>query len=353
MSTIDLGDIKLRRFEFELSYLSEFAAKSSQILPRDRQESECPLRTPFQRDRDRILHSKSFRRLKHKTQVFFSPENDHYRTRMTHTLEVSQISRTIARALGMNEDLTEAIALGHDLGHTPFGHSGEYVLNSLIKGGFKHNEQSIRVVTKLENLNLTQEVKNGILNHTGSEKPFTVEGQIVKISDRVAYLNHDIDDAIRANIIKISDLPEKAISYFGVTRSERITKMVTNIITNSLDRDEIIVDEECMFYINDLRKWMFENIYLNADVRPEERKAKKMIKELFEYYCETLEKLVDNAKDAADTIERTATDYIAGMTDRFAVNKYKECFIPVPLTNGEDDMKNLLKIAEINGLIQK
>ena len=260
MSTIDLSNIKLRRFDFELSYLSEFAAKSSDILPRDREEAECPIRTAFQRDRDRILHSKSFRRLKHKTQVFFSPENDHYRTRMTHTLEVSQISRTIARSLLMNEDLTEAIALGHDLGHTPFGHTGEYVLNSLLKEGFKHNEQSLRVVTKLENLNLTQEVKNGILNHTGEEKPFTVEGQIVKISDRIAYLNHDIDDAIRAGIIKISDLPEKAISYFGVTRSERITKMVTNIITNSFGKNEICLDEECMSHMNDLRTWMFDNI---------------------------------------------------------------------------------------------
>ena len=352
MSTIDLSNIKLRRFDFELSYLSEFAAKSSDILPRDREEAECPIRTAFQRDRDRILHSKAFRRPKHKTQVFFSPENDHYRTRMTHTLEVSQISRTIARSLLMNEDLTEAIALGHDLGHTPFGHTGEYVLNSLLKEGFKHNEQSLRVVTKLENLNLTQEVKNGILNHTGEEKPFTVEGQIVKISDRIAYLNHDIDDAIRAGIIKISDLPEKAISYFGATRSERITKMVTNIITNSFGKNEICLDEECMSHMNDLRTWMFDNIYLNADVRPEERKAKKMIKELFEYYCENIEKLVDTSHNAAKAIERTAVDYIAGMTDRFAINKYKECFIPVPIPI-QNEHENILKLAELNGLNRK
>lgn len=349
---MNLSNIKLRQSEFELSYLSEFAAKSSKTQGRDKQEQECPIRTEFQRDRDRITHSKAFRRLKHKTQVFFSPENDHYRTRMTHTLEVSQISRTIARALMLNEDLVEAIALGHDLGHTPFGHTGEFVLNSLLDEGFRHNEQSLRVVTYLENLNLTFETKDGILNHTGDIRPITLEGQVVKISDRIAYLNHDIDDATRANIISIDDLPAESISYFGNTRGERITRMVTSLIENSIDKDIITIDEECLYHINALRKWMFDNVYFNPDVRPEERKAQKMIRELFEYYCETLAKITETTDSTASEIKRTAADYIAGMTDRFAINKYKECFIPVPIAN-QNDENNLIKLALQNGLIEK
>ena len=261
MKTFNISDIKKQTEENEVKYLSGYAAKSIDTKGRLRQEKECPLRTEFQRDRDKILHSKAFRRLKHKTQVFLSPVGDHYRTRLTHTLEVSQIARTIARALRLNEDLTEAIALGHDLGHTPFGHTGERVLNDIMPNGFKHNEQSIRVVTVIEDLNLTQETLNGIENHTGAITPFTLEGQIVKISDRIAYINHDIDDAIRAGIIKEEDLPQESREYLGKTKSERISTIVVDIIENSLNKPEISISEECKKHMDIMRSWLFENVY--------------------------------------------------------------------------------------------
>lgn len=332
--------------EKELTMLSTYAAKSTESK-RKSVEPSCRIRTEFQRDRDRILHSKAFRRLKHKTQVFFSPNDDHYRTRMTHTLEVSQISRTISKALNLNEDLAEAIALGHDLGHTPFGHSGEDALNEIMSEGYKHNEQSIRVVTHIEDLNLTEETLDGILNHTGSKKPCTLEGQIVKISDRIAYINHDIQDALRARVIQEKDLPKDCIQYFSNDRNERLSEMVYDIVENSFDKHEIIMSEECSFYLNKLRDWMFGNVYLNSIAKSEETKAKNLIKQLYSHYCEILKDKFGS--DNLNAIERTASDYIAGMTDRYALFKFEEIFLPSPLIRVNQD-EFLIKLAQMNGL---
>ena len=333
--------------EKELVQLSPYAAKSKLSKGRKRNIEQCNLRTGFQRDRDKILHSKAFRRLKHKTQVFFSPNDDHYRTRMTHTLEVSQIARTISKALNLNEDLTEAIALGHDLGHTPFGHSGEYVLNEIMQEGYKHNEQSIRVVTHIEDLNLTEETLDGILNHTGKDVPFTLEGQIVKISDRIAYINHDIQDALRAGVIQEKNLPKNCMEYFSNSRKQRLSQMVYDIVENSFDKPEIKMSEECAFYLNELRKWMFENVYLNPIAKSEENKAKNVVKQLFYYYCDILNKKFDSPNEIV--IERTASDYISGMTDRYALIKFEDVFLPKPLImHNQDDF--LLKLATMNGL---
>ncbi|OGI03759.1 MAG: deoxyguanosinetriphosphate triphosphohydrolase [Candidatus Melainabacteria bacterium GWF2_37_15] len=320
----DLNNIKKQQLELEQLCLSEHAAKSSKSLGRKNPEQPCPIRTEFQRDRDRILHSKAFRRLKHKTQVFLSPLGDHYRTRMTHTLEVSQIARTIARALRLNEDLTEAIALGHDLGHTPFGHSGEYVLNELLDNGFKHNEQSLRVVDSLEPLNLTEETRDGILNHTGFGKPFTMEGQIVKVADRIAYLNHDIDDAERAGLIKENELPEYAVNVLGKGKSERIAFIIKDIIRNS--ENSIEMSYECDNAMNNvLRNWMFTHIYTDSPAKTEENKARKIIRDLFYFYVEHFHLI---KKDSDDKKERLVADYIAGMTDRFAMADYMNKFMP-------------------------
>lgn len=319
-------EIRERQIKFEENCLSEYAAKSSQSMGRKKEEPPCHIRTEFQRDRDRILHCKAFRRLKHKTQVFISPAGDHYRTRMTHTLEVSQIARTIARALSLNEDLTEAIALGHDLGHTPFGHTGEDVLKELLPGGFKHNEQSLRVAEILENLNLTSETLDGILNHTGAIEPFTMEGQIVKIADRIAYLNHDIEDAARAGIIKEADLPEKVLSILGYSKSKRITASIMDIISNSTD--SIKMSAEGKNALDNLRKWMFENVYLDSPAKTEEYKAKKIVSELFGYYMTNPHLIEWNTKAKTDSLERIVADYIAGMTDRFAIQDYLDKFIP-------------------------
>ena len=276
--------------ERESLFLSEFASKSKFTKGRKREEEPCTLRTEYQRDRDRILHSKAFRRLKHKTQVFFAPYDDHFRTRMTHTLEVSQIARTIARALDLNEDLTEAIALGHDLGHTPFGHSGERVLNELMPGGYRHNEQSVRVVEFIEDLNLTQETLDGILNHSYPCMPYTLEGQVVRISDKIAYINHDIQDAIRADIIKTTDIPKESADYFSTTNRIRLTKLVNDIVENSRNKNKIIMSDECSKQFLNLRKWMFENVYNNSPAKQAEDKAQNVIRRLFEYYCEELTK---------------------------------------------------------------
>ncbi len=319
--------------EIEEKILSPYAFKSVDSKGRDKYEVKCEIRTEFQRDRDRIIHSKSFRRLKHKTQVFISPEGDHYRTRLTHTLEVSQIARTIARALRLNEDLTEAISLGHDLGHTPFGHSGEAVLNSLYPLGFKHNEQSLRVVEILENgtgLNLTQEVKDGILNHTGKNAPNTLEGEIVRISDRIAYINHDIDDAIRANIVHLNDLPLEHIRMLGETHKERINTMILDIISESMDKPYIQMSPNIDNATVGLRNYLFDNIYLGSKAKEEEKKVEYIIRELYKY-------LINNPKEingadenfTMDIIHRLACDYIAGMTDRYALNKYKAIFLPM------------------------
>lgn len=322
----DFLEIKERQIKFEETYLSEYAAKSSQTKGRKTIINPCPIRTEFQRDRDRIIHSKAFRRLKHKTQVFISPAGDHYRTRMTHTLEVSQIARTIARALRLNEDLTEAIAMGHDLGHTPFGHIGEDVLDELLPNGFKHNEQSLRVVEVLENLNLTAETLDGILNHTGGKTPFTLEGQIVKIADRIAYLNHDIDDAVRAGIIKETDIPENSIIILGSNINARIATTIKDVICNS--KECIKMSTDCKDAMDELRKWMFDNVYRDSLAKKEEYKAKKVISELFKYYMENFQQLEGSLKTNTDSKERIVADYIAGMTDRFALQDYIDKFIP-------------------------
>ena len=320
--------------KIEKNVLSTYALKSIDSKGRDRPETKCEIRTEFQRDRDRIIHSKAFRRLKHKTQVFISPEGDHYRTRLTHTLEVSQIARTIARALRLNEDLTEAISLGHDLGHTPFGHSGEAILNRLYPFGFKHNEQSLRVVEILENnvgLNLTREVKDGILNHTGNNMPCTLEGKVVRLSDRIAYINHDIDDAIRAKIVSLDDLPGEFIGILGESHKERINTMILDIIRESLDKPYVQMSS----HINDatagLRNFLFENIYLGSKAKVEEEKIEYIMKELYMFLIKNPKEITSNTEKnlSCDNIHRLACDYIAGMTDRYALNKYKAIFLPL------------------------
>ncbi len=331
----------------EKQYLSPLAQKSAETKGRKKYEEPCILRTEFQRDRDRILHSKAFRRLKHKTQVFFSPYDDHFRTRMTHTLEVSQIARTIARALDLNEDLTEAISLGHDLGHTPFGHSGERVLNELMPNGYKHNEQSVRVVEFIENLNLTQETIDGILNHSYECMPNTLEGQVVRISDKIAYINHDIQDAIRANIIKNESLPKESVEYFTTTNRIRLTKLVNDIVTNSYGKDKISMSEECFNQFVTLRKWMFQNVYSNSPAKLAEDKAQNVIRRLFEFYCEELQKTYPTSTE--EQIMRTACDYVSGMTDRYVLIKFEENFLPSPLIQKNQD-EFLYKLAKMNGL---
>lgn len=318
--------------------LSPQAARSAQSKGREVYEEPCRFRTEFQRDRDRIIHSKSFRRLMHKTQVFLSPEGDHYRTRLTHTLEVSQVARTIARNLGLNEDLTEAIAMGHDLGHTPFGHNGESVLDAIHPGGFRHNEQSLRVVEVLEStpsrkgMNLTFEVKDGILNHTGNLPASTLEGQIVKISDRIAYINHDIDDAVRSGVINLSDLPEAPIALFGKGHRERIDAMVANVIENSSEKDRISMDAEHAEQLSVLRTFMFTHVYKSQRVKKEEDLAKVevVISSLYRYFLQHPEKLPkDNyALLERDGIHVVVKDYVAGMTDRYALNLYGDLFVP-------------------------
>ena len=322
----------------ELEFLAPSAAKSCQSKGRSVPEEKCAIRTEFQRDRDRIIHSKAFRRLMHKTQVFLAPEGDHFRTRLTHTIEVSQIARTIARGLNLNEDLTEAIALGHDLGHTPFGHNGEEVLNTIHPGGFEHNVQSLRVADVLEmtssrkGMNLTAEVRDGIVNHTGSRKPFTLEGQVVKISDRVAYINHDIDDAVRSGVISMDDIPRKALETFGYSHAERINNMVTDIIRESDGKDEILQSPLFKDELKTLRSFMFSHVYKSSRVKKEEDLAKVevVIKSLYEYFLKNPDKLPEDLQEiaAANGINEAVKDYIAGMTDRFALNVYTDLFLP-------------------------
>ncbi len=319
----------------ERNYLSRFATFSSDSKGRNSKEEPCDVRTIFQRDRDRIIHSKAFRRLKHKTQVFIAPEGDHYRTRLTHTLEVSQIARTIARGLRLNEDLTEAIALGHDLGHTPFGHAGEQALNEVCSRNFAHNLQSLRVVDYLEKknkntfgLNLAWEVRDGIKNHTGEDKPKTLEGQVVRIADRIAYINHDIDDALRAGIIKMDDLPEKSLKILGETHSKRIDTMVKDLINSSMDKPRICRNSQIEEATDNLRNFLFEKVYIGSRAKTEEKKAQRLVKILFKYYLDNIEE-IPRDYSCFDS-EQIVIDYIAGMTDRYAIKKGKELFIPTP-----------------------
>ena len=315
---------------------SPYASFSDESRGRDRDEEPCPMRTIYQRDRDRIIHCKTFRRLKHKTQVFLTPEGDHYRTRLTHTLEVAQIARSIARALNLNEDLTEAIALGHDLGHTPFGHAGERTLNSLCPMGFAHYKQSIRVVEFLEKdgqgLNLTWEVRDGILNHRTSGNPSTLEGKAVRLSDKIAYINHDIDDGIRAGILKESDIPSEYTDVLGNSTKERLNTMISDIIMNSIGKNDLVMSEPVRKAMTELRKFMFESLYLNPTAKSEEAKADKLITELYRYYVANTDKLPDTYKrfitEFDERPEQVVCDYIAGMSDQYSISKFQEIFVP-------------------------
>ena len=320
-----------QRIEREI--LSPYAALSENTRGRVREAAECPIRTPYQRDRDKVIHCKAFRRLKHKTQVFLSPEGDHYRTRLTHTLEVSQIARTIARALRLNEDLTEAVALGHDLGHTPFGHAGERALNRLMPNGFRHYEQSVRVVERLENdgrgLNLTFEVRDGIRCHTTGQEARTMEGRIIRWADKIAYMNHDIDDATRAGVIRESDIPRDITAVLGDTKNKRITTMVTSLIRNS-PAGVVNMDADVLEAYDALHEFMYEAVYLNDYAKREEKKVPHLIESLFGYYVRHPDRLPESMREIAeaDGREQAACDYIAGMTDRFAVDLYSNLFIP-------------------------
>ena len=319
----------------ERNYLSPFATLSENSRGRDREEAQCDIRPVFQRDRDRILHCKSFRRLKHKTQVFLTPRGDHYRTRLTHTLEVSQNARTIAKALRLNEDLVEAIALGHDLGHTPFGHAGERILNEICKDGFKHNEQSVRVVERLEKdgrgLNLTWEVRDGMLNHQTRLMPSTLEGKIVRLSDKIAYINHDIDDAIRGKVLSEEGIPAEYREILGTTTRQRLNTLIHNIITNSLGKNDICMSGEVEQAMKGLRKFMFQNVYQNPMAKGEEERAKDLLSRLFYYYnknIDALPKLYLKMLEEGEKRDRVVCDYIAGMTDRYAIAKFEEFFMP-------------------------
>ena len=322
----------------EYDILSEYACKSAESRGRAVYEEPCELRTEFQRDRDRIIHSKALRRLMHKTQVFLSPEGDHFRTRLTHTLEVAQIARTISRALGLNEDLTEAIALGHDLGHTPFGHNGEAFLNEIHPGGFAHNVQSLRVVDVIERnakgrtMNLTAEVRDGIVNHTGPAWPFTLEGQVVRHSDRIAYINHDIDDAVRGGIIRAEDIPAECSAYLGADHRSRINTLVTDIVRSSEGKEKVAMSEEAAYHMNKLRDYMFANVYRNPEVKQasEMQKIRGLIESLYNYFLEHSEQLPGEYQIILqrDGGHEAVKEYIAGMTDRYAINIYSETFVP-------------------------
>lgn len=321
--------------KWEEVHLSPYATLSMHSKGRLREEEECDIRPVFQRDRDRILHSKSFRRLKDKTQVFLTPEGDHYRTRLTHTLEVSQNARTIAKALQLNEELAEAIALGHDLGHTPFGHAGERALNDICPLGFEHSEQSLRTVDVLEKdgqgLNLTHEVRDGILNHQTSGNPSTLEGKIVRLSDKIAYIHHDMDDALRAGILTEEDVPMSIRSVIGSTTGERLDHFIHDIVTTSLGKNDIVMSKPVADAMTELRHFMFERVYTNPEAKSEEGKAEMLMKTLYDYYLTHFDVLPREYMELADKgepKERVVCDYVGAMTDRFAIAKYEELFIP-------------------------
>lgn len=329
-------NIREKNEALEKQYLSPYASLSSESLGRDREEAPCDIRTVYQRDRDRIIHCKAFRRLKHKTQVFLAPMGDHYRTRLTHTLEVSQIARTIAKSLDLNEDLTEAIALGHDLGHTPFGHAGERTLNRVCSFGFQHYKQSIRVVEVLENngngLNLTKEVRDGILNHRTSGNPSTLEGKVVRLSDKIAYINHDIDDAIRGKIISEKDLPEEYTRVLGNTTKKRLDRMVHDIVENSYEKSDISMSDAVGSAMMGLRSYMFEHVYTNPCAKSEEERAAEMLKVLFDYFLHHVSEMPGEfiylIQECGEQEEQVVCDYIAGMSDQFSVATFEKIFVP-------------------------
>lgn len=328
-------NIREKQEQTELSLLSPYATRSIDTKGRRKPEEECEIRTCFQRDRDRILHCKAFRRLKDKTQVFLSPVGDHYRTRLMHTLEVSQNARTIARALNLNETLTEAIALGHDLGHTPFGHAGERVLNEMNPKGFKHNQQSVRVAQYLEKngdgLNLTWEVLDGMKNHSMKSMSHTLEGKIVRLADKIAYINHDIDDSVRAKVLKEEDLPKEYTNVLGTTSREKINTMVLDIVKHSSGINDIVMSQKIRDAMTGLRSFMFQRVYEEPNTKKEEEKIKNIIEPLYEHYLYHIEELpVYNQKmiNSEEDKEQAVCDYIAGMTDHFAIEQYTEIFIP-------------------------
>ena len=330
----DFKSIRERFMANEREQLSVYACPTSETRGRDIPEPLSDIRTDFQRDRDRILHSQSFRRLMNKTQVFLAPAGDHYRTRMTHTLEVTQIARIIARALRLNEDLTEAAALGHDIGHTPFGHAGEYAMQKCFDPSFTHYKQSLRVVEKLENdgrgLNLTWEVRDGIVNHTGKCMASTLEGVIVKFADRIAYINHDIDDACRAGILSVSDIPAELRNILGESHSQRINTMVTSIVRASTGKPYIQMEEEVQTAADALRSFLFENVYRNPIAKSEESKAQEMLMRLFDHFVRHPERMpaLYRNRCESESVERCVCDFISGMTDRYAIEVYSGLYIP-------------------------
>ena len=329
-----MQEIKKRTYAIERAFLSPYACASENTRGRDREEKPCEMRTEFQRDRDRIIYCKAFMRLKNKTQVFFSPEGDHYITRLTHTLDVAQIARSIARSLSLNEDLTEAIALGHDLGHTPFGHSGERILDKLSKHGFKHNVQSVRVVDVLEKdgrgLNLTFEVKDGILNHTRSGNAATLEGKCVSLADRIAYINHDLDDAVRAGLLTFDDVPKDIIKVLGNRSKERIDTAISSIYRHSVNKNTVEMDAEVQEASERLRSFMFDRVYYSETAKKEEDKAERMLTEMFAYFVKNVDKLPQSYINLIDKYgeEQIVIDYLSSMTDRYAVYMFDKIFVP-------------------------
>jgi dGTPase len=322
-----------RTEEIERQTLSSHATLAAESKGREREEAQDPLRTCFQRDRDRIVHSKAFRRLKHKTQVFLAPEGDHYRVRLTHTLEVSQIARTAARALGLNEDLAEAISLGHDLGHTPFGHLGEQALTPFLGRPFRHNEQSLRVVDYLEDdgrgLNLTWEVRDGIVNHTWSmPAPSTPEAQVVRFADRIAYINHDVDDAVRAGVVQPAELPDDALRVLGETHADRVNTLVKDLVDSSAGSPEIRLSDPTFRALDALRDFLFDRVYLRDEARLEQDKAIALVRSLFAHYLDHPEQVPEEYHRAPGDLPTRVADYIAGMTDRYALRVYEQLFLP-------------------------
>ena len=335
--------MKERTYAIEELFLSPYACKSVNTRGRQREEQPCNMRTEFQRDRDRIIYCKSFRRLKNKTQVFFSPEGDHYITRLTHTLDVAQIARSIARALSLNEDLVEAIALGHDLGHTPFGHSGERILSKLSPVGFEHNVQSLRIVDVLEKdgrgLNLTYEVRDGILNHRKSGKPATLEGKCVSVADRIAYINHDLDDAVRAGILTEKDVPAEIRAVLGDSSKQRINTTITSVFNASNGKNCVEMEKEVGEACEALRSFMFDRVYYSDSARGEEEKAERMLSAMYGYFSKNMDKLPQSYIDLLENYppEQVVCDYLSSMTDRYAVYMFNKIFVPKGWTLNESD----------------